>query len=671
MLLGAMLVLLVLGGAGPASAHAALRDTDPADGAVLKTAPRALTLTFTESIGLLDDSLRVLDPDNRRADRGEPRHASGRSDTVQVSLPANATEGTYVVAWRVVSADSHPVSGAFTYSVGKPSPTPVVVSAGPVENRATGSLYDLARYLAYGAAALFIGTAVFLVVCRPPEPGRLRRTLVVGWWVLLAATAVLLLLRAPYESGTGPASAFDPSALKRTLTTRPGEALVARLLLLPVAAVLLLRARKHERPTRVTLGAGAVLGVGLALTWASAEHASAGIQVPVAMTSSVLHLLAMAAWLGGLTALLTLLHRGPLPALTVARFSRLAFTSVIVLTVTGVYQSWRGLGSWATLTETAYGRILLVKLAAVTLLLAAAGWSRRWTGRLVAAEAATESGAEKGTESGAEKGTESGAEKETEVAVKERVPAKVGGAAEAETREDASGAPGGSGTADASGAPGGSGTAEASGAPGGSGTAEASGAPGGSGTSEASGALGRSGIAEASGGPEEPPAEDAHRKALRRSVLVEVAVSVLVLMITTVLTNTLPGRAAAEASTTASSAGAGTVTAASVTNVPFEVGKARGRVQVTLESNRAGDNSVEAIVFGPDGSPAIVPEVRVTFTLASQRIGPLDTRVTDKGGYWGADSFNLPIPGTWEMKVTVRVSEVDQVSETKQVRIQP
>ncbi|MFG2132728.1 copper resistance CopC/CopD family protein [Streptomyces sp. NPDC048751] len=597
MLLGAMLVLLVLGGAGPASAHAALRDTDPADGAVLKTAPRSLTLTFTESVGLLDDSLRVLDPDNRRVDEGEARHASGRSDTVQVSLPAKATEGTYVVAWRVVSADSHPVSGAFTYSVGKPSPTPAVISTGPVEDPATGSLYDLARYLAYGAAALLVGTAVFLAVCRPPEPGRLRRTLVIGWWTLLVSTVALLLLRAPYESGTGPAAVFDPSALSRTLTTRPGQALLARLLLLLCAAVLLLRARKQERPTRVTLGEGAVVAVGLALTWASAEHASAGIQVPVAMTSSVLHLLATAAWLGGLTALLTLLHRGPLPALTVARFSRLAFASVIVLAVTGVYQSWRGLGSWNALTGTPYGRILLVKLAAVTLLLAAAGYSRRWTARLVTAETEKVKEAEVVV-------------KEAEVAVKERVPAQVGGPAEPEGREDA---------------------------------------PGAAKSLEASGP------------------EDAHRKALRRSVLVEVAISVVVLMITTVLTNTLPGRAAAEAST---SSGSSAVTAASVNDVPFEVGSARGRVQVTLQSNRAGDNKVEALVFGLDGSVAIVPELRVTFTLPSQKIGPLDTRVTDRGGYWVADSFNLPIAGTWDMKVTVRVSDVDQVSETKKVRIE-
>ena len=237
----------------------------------------------------------------------------------------------------------------------------------------------------------------------PPDgPRPAPRAAVAGWWTLLGATLALLVLRAPYETGTGPATAFDASAFTRTLTGRPGLALLARLALLPIAAVFAPRLRKRRaRRPRPLLAGGAVFAVALALTWAAAEHASAGIQVPVAMASTVLHLLAMAVWLGGLMALLTLLHRSEVPAAAVARFSRLAFVSVTVLAVTGVYQSWRGLGSWDALTGITYGRLLIAKLAAVVLLLVAAGLSRRWTARLVASEA--------------------------ETVVRERVPERVGG----------------------------------------------------------------------------------------------------------------------------------------------------------------------------------------------------------------------------------------------------
>ncbi|MDQ0386808.1 copper transport protein [Streptomyces sp. DSM 42143] len=590
MLLGAALVLLVLGGAGPASAHAALRSTDPGDGSVLQRAPRHVTLTFTESVGLRDDSFRVLDPGGHRVRTGEAGRADGRSDTARVTLPGRLGEGTYTVAWRVVSADSHPVSGAFTFSVGKPSASTAPVDPGPTENPLTATLHKIARYLAHLAAALLIGTAAFVALCRPPDTAPLRRPLVASWWTLLAATVALLLLRAPYEAGTGPSAVLDVSALGDTATTRPGALLLLRLaLLVPVALFLTRTSRTARRrvPTPVPAAVGAALAVGLALTWSAAEHASAGIQVPLAVTSSVLHLLATAVWLGGLVALLVTL-RGTTDVATVTRFSRVALASVTVLAVTGVYQSWRGLGSWQALTGTTYGRLLLAKLAAVAVLLAAAAVSRRWTAALV------------------DPGT---AVRERKRAP-ERVPERVGG-------------PPGGGEA----------------------------------TPEPS-------------GPVPPPGTvgEAHRRGLRRSVLAEAGVAAVVLGITTVLTSTVPGRAAAEAARTAP---AGGVLPASVTTIPFEIGASgRGTVQITLDPGRTGDNAVQAVVFGPDGSLAAVPELRLSFTLPDQDVGPIDAALVDRGGYWSANSLTLPLPGTWTMRTTVRVSEIDQVSESRRIRIE-
>ncbi|MFH8976388.1 copper resistance protein CopC [Streptomyces sp. NPDC017890] len=595
-----MLVLLVLGlvlgGAGPASAHAALRSTEPGDGTVLERAPRHVTLTFTESVGLRDDSFRVLDPGGHRVRTGEAGHADGRSDTARVALAGELGEGTYTVAWRVVSADSHPVSGAFTFSVGKPSATTASVDTGPTEDPLTATLHKIARYLSYLAAILLIGTAAFVVLCRPPDPAPLRRPLLAGWWTLLGATVALLVLRAPYEAGAGPSAALDAAALGGTVETRPGALLLVRLaLLVPVALLLLRTARgdRHRRRTPLATAVGAASAVGLALTWAAAEHASAGIQVPVAMASSVLHLLATAVWLGGLVALLATLRSSP-DAATVARFSRTALASVTVLAVTGVYQSWRGLGSWPALTETTYGRLLLAKLAGVAVLLAAAAVSRRWTTAWVTA----------------------GARADTAVRahVRERAP------------EPAGGPPGGP-------------------------PARASEPP--------EPAL-----------PEPEPSADvaAHRRGLRRSVLAEAVVAAVVLAITTVLTGTLPGRAA---DGVARAVPAGGVLPASVTTVPFDIGTSgRGTVQITLDPGRTGDNAVQAVVFGPDGSLAAVPELRLSFTLPDREVGPITAELVDRGGYWSANSLTLPLPGTWTMRTTVRVSETEQVSEARRIRIE-
>ncbi|WP_151478929.1 copper resistance CopC/CopD family protein [Streptomyces albicerus] len=644
-LLALLGTLFLLGGAGSVSAHSAVRDTDPREGSVLKSAPEHVTMTFTESVGVSDDSFRVLSPDNRRVNAGDTKHVPGRSDTVRVPLGDNLSDGTYTVAWRVVSADSHPISGAFTFSIGEPSETTASVSAEPAVNPASGALYDIARYAAYAAVALLIGAATFVFACRPPTTAPVRGLLRIGWWTLLVTTVALLFLRGPYARGTGPSTVLDLSLLENTLTSRPGWALLARLVLLAGAAVFLVRHVQHVQqhvghvrtdagpgvgrapdPKPGVLAGGGLLAVGLAGTWAAAEHASAGIQVPAAMTSSVLHLLAMAVWLGGLAALLATLQRSdtPLTAATVARFSRLAFASVAVLVLTGVYQSWRGLGSWDAVLGTSYGKILVAKVCAVVLLLAAAGYSRRWTAQLL------------------------GAERPLTVPVLETVGAARTGVG--------SGSGSGAGVASDTGA--------------GSGTAA------GAGTGDSTPTLRENGSEPATEtGPEPAPEPadgetDARHRSLRRSVLAEVVVGVVVLVITTVLTGTQPGRAETETAAAGSTAPAGQPTA-STTLIPFDVGTpgGQGKVQIVLEPARVGENTVEAVIIGPDGGIATVPEIRLTFTLPSEKIGPIDAQLTNKGGYWGTESLQLPLPGTWTMKVTIRTSDVDQVSESRSVKI--
>ncbi|WP_267716582.1 copper resistance protein CopC [Streptomyces sp. CoH17] len=630
MLLGTVLLLFLLGTAAPASAHAALDGTDPGDGAVLERAPAHVTLTFSESVGLRDDSFRVLDPGGHRVRTGEAGRADGRADTARVALPGRLGEGTYTVAWRVVSADSHPVSGAFTFSVGAPSRSAAPVDPGPTEDPLTATLHKTARYLSYLAVALLLGTAAFVALCRPPDPAPLRRPLVAAWWTLLAATVALLVLRAPYEAGTGPSAALDPAALGDTLTTRPGVLLLTRLgLLVPVGAYLARTARARRGSTWPAAGVGVVLAVALALTWAAAEHAAAGPQVPVAMASSVLHLLATAVWLGGLVALLTTLRasRSAPGAATVVRFSRTAFAAVTVLVVTGVYQSWRGLGSWQALTATTYGRLLLAKVVLVAVLLGAAAVSRRWTAALVTTPAAVREPAR----------------------VPERVPQPAGGGppTEAPRPSDAGPGPGAGAGGTAGGAALGRGSHRRP-------PTEAP-RPSDAGPGPGAGAGGTAGGA-------------ALRRGLYRSVLVEAVVAAVVLGVTTVLTATPPGRSAEGAARAAVPAGG--VLPASVTTIPFRIGASgRGTVQITLDPGRTGDNAVQAVVFGPDGSLAAVPELRLAFTLPDQEVGPIEADLVDRGGYWSANTLTLPLPGTWTMKATVRVSETDQVSETRRLRV--
>jgi copper transport protein len=138
------------------------------------------------------------------------------------------------------------------------------------------------------------------------------------------------------------------------------------------------------RARQVTGAIGVALAIALAVTWSAADHSGTGDQVAVALPADVAHLLAMAAWVGGLTLLAVAVlsvHAASLPeddrAGIVRRFSPVAFSSVAVLAVTGSYQGWRQVRTLDALTGTAYGRLLLIKVAGFILLIALGAYARR------------------------------------------------------------------------------------------------------------------------------------------------------------------------------------------------------------------------------------------------------------------------------------------------------
>ncbi|MFI6857432.1 copper resistance CopC/CopD family protein [Streptomyces sp. NPDC050416] len=663
----------LLAGAGPASAHAAVTGSDPAQGAVVDKAPARISLTFSEQVALSDDSLRVLDPEGKRVDAGKPSNVSGT--TYAVRLHSGLPDGTYTVAYQVVSADSHPVAGAYTFSIGAPSKTSVSVSGQNADDGLVGWLYGFGRYVSYAGFIVLAGGAAFVLACWPRGSGvrPVQRFVVSGWLALTAATLALLLLRGSFTGSGKVADVFDLSLLGQVLQTKTGAALVSRLLLLAAAAlfiaVLFGAYDKREDPQEkrdLTFGlaiGGVVVAAGLAASWAMSEHASVGLQAGIAMPVDVLHLLAVAAWLGGLGALLVALYRAPadapVDASAVRRFSRVAFGSVLALIATGTYQSWRQLGSWSAFTDTRYGLLLLAKIGLVAVLVGVAWISRRWTGRLA----------------------------ETVPAAAEREKAPVGAMADAPGAAMAD-APAGVGADDSAGA-----GADASGdPPGGAESAVTGGDRPGTGTETGSDAgeqpgsepagteraaqLARQRAARDAARQKRLRDADPDRFGLRRSVLAEAGIAVVLLAVTTVLTQTEPGRTVEEAkAATSSSASTSPDTGASgalTLNMPFDTGgkDGKGIVTVDLDPARVGDNEMHVYVERPDGRAFDIPEVKVDFTLKAKNLGPLPV-VPDHlaTGHWSANGVQIPMAGDWKVDVTVRTSDIDEVTVSKNAQI--
>ncbi|MFF7495120.1 copper resistance CopC/CopD family protein [Streptomyces rubiginosohelvolus] len=605
---------LLLAGAGPASAHAALTGSDPADGAVVDTAPKEVTLSFSEAIAVGDDSIRVLDPSGKRADTDtEPKDLSeGSTVRYGVALHSGLPDGTYTVAWQAISADSHPISGAFTFSIGAPSDTTVALPSQEAGGGPVGVVYDIARYAAYGGFVLLVGGSAFVLVCWRGGATALpmQRLVVRGWLTLTAATLVMLLLRNPYTGSGKFADAFDLAGLQSVLDTKPGAALVSRLLLLGAAALFIAvlfgtyARREDEREKKdLTFGlavGGGVVATGIAATWAMSEHASTGIQANIAMPVDVLHLLAVAAWLGGLASLLVALYRTPdIGSAAVRRFSAVAFGSVVVLAATGIYQSWRQVGSWSALTGTRYGQLLILKVALITVLLAVAWFSRRWTGRLTDSAAASEEASEEEPASDSESVS---ADPDPERAAQ----------------------------------------------------------------------LARQRAALTATKKKRIRDADPQRSGLRRSVLAEAAVAVVLLAVTTMLTSTEPGRTEEEAAAGTPSASAPAAGGPVNLKMPFDTGgqNGKGTVRIDIEPGRTGSNDLHVWIDGSDGKPMDVPELKLALTLESKDIGPLPV-VPDRlaEGHWSASAVQIPMAGDWKIDVTVRTSDIDQVTIDKNAKI--
>ncbi|MEU1964124.1 copper resistance protein CopC [Micromonospora sediminicola] len=380
-----LLVTLLLAPATPASAHAVLVSSSPAASAVVPEAPAQVVITFSEGVRKVPGKVRVIAPDGSRADRGEPTFQGAE---VTIPVDPSGARGTYLVSYRVISADSHPVSGAFTYSVGAPSEPPTDTGSDNRANPVTENAVKVAKWVGYVGLLLLVGPALVLAALWPRRlsrrgPGRLAWT---GLGVLAAATVAELWLQVPYTNGGG---LFDVTGagLGDVLGSAYGTTHLVRLGLLAAAAFLLrpLFAGPVGRTDGIIL---AVLGGAALFTWPLAGHAAASPAPAVSVVVDAVHLGGMAVWLGGLVMLAVFLLRRAdereLDAI-LPIWSRWAALAVAALLLAGTVQGLIEVASPTALVDTTYGRLLLAKIVLFALVIGVAAYSRALVRRRVAA----------------------------------------------------------------------------------------------------------------------------------------------------------------------------------------------------------------------------------------------------------------------------------------------
>ena len=349
-------LLLVVAWAGPAGAHARLVSSDPVGGATVAEPPEQITIDFSETIESSFGGIQVFGPDGSRLDAGTPVIAGNR---LQLPIAPITSAGTYTVAFRVISADGHPIEASYTFALAPPvvtttvppAPAPGATDAAPDRGAevATGAADDdpspggddpprpirpvaledagpgtevglwLSRAASYAALTALIGLLAVAAVVLPPDArtgaaARRARQGAKAAATALAATGVLLFTFGLSNAAARPlADVLTGDLLGRFAGTRFGTVVLAQVALALVVLVVLGVVR-HRRGTATALVVAGVAALAPPL-WGHAGTDELGV---LAVANDWLHLLAVTAWVCGLAAVAWLHLRRSEPPLVEA-----------------------------------------------------------------------------------------------------------------------------------------------------------------------------------------------------------------------------------------------------------------------------------------------------------------------------------------------------------------
>ena len=365
---------------GVASAHAVLDSSSPAASAVLSGSPREITLNFNENVESSLNEIRLFDSDRHEVTIGDTHRQEFDPSVVVAEVP-RLDDGLYVVVWHAVSADGHPVNGAFPFEVGAASSGGAdrllqnVLSN--VDNGSPlGNPLATVRFLAFVATMVLVGSVILSWGAAVPAWVSLGRLLRLATVALAVGSLGVLLLQGPYASGRGWGSVFDAGLIGDVMSTRIGIASLARLALAVVFGGLAVSlAHKDGTPWR---NAALLSSLVLVATWSVSGHPSAERMSTLYVPVDMAHLVAVSAWVGGLVALWWVRNDSRDTALA-SRFSRIASVAMPVAVATGVLQGLHILGGTGSLTDSDYGRFLVAKAIIVVLVLVFAARARRRT----------------------------------------------------------------------------------------------------------------------------------------------------------------------------------------------------------------------------------------------------------------------------------------------------
>jgi copper transport protein len=377
-LIAITVALAALTAAPAAFAHAILQESTPSNNSVVRASPKTVSLRFNEAVETAFGSIRVYDCGGGRVDSGKILRPS--KDSVAVTIDRRLAKGTYTVTWRVISADSHPVAGAFVFNVKRANASSCKQVFGAKTPGTIDALFKFARALDFALILLVVGGAIALAIVLRSAAAELRtrmfRILAGLSFGLVVAGALCIVLQGAVAGGFGLSEAFRWDTIHSVLQTRFGHAFLWQIGVSIVVGALALMASRSRRLELLPLFALLLIP-----TISAAGHARTSGALAIFL--DVFHAAAASTWVGGLAfTILGLMLAGddrwPLASRAVPRFSLLAVFSVATLIVAGSLRGYQEVRAFHGLWDTTYGQLLLVKIALVLPLLGLGLYNNRY-----------------------------------------------------------------------------------------------------------------------------------------------------------------------------------------------------------------------------------------------------------------------------------------------------
>ncbi len=351
------------------AAHALPQSAIPPEGTEVATAPKLVEITFGETPDPKLSSISVVNSSGVNVDAGPTVVVPGHPLELEVPLKPTGN-GVYTVTWKTVSeVDGHLATGAYAFGVGVSAASANAHASKAVVSPPPSVLAVVARWLFFIGLMGIVGIASTCLIALRRVPTFAVRSLGAAWCI--AALGVAGVIEAEREAANVGFGALFSTSLGATAVQRCAAIAVTAV----GAGIALIGRGRGERIGIALAGLGAATSM-----WVDVAASHAGAQAPVAVNLLIqwAHIAASGVWIGGLLVLLLGVRGQPsdIKARAVQRFSTTAGIAIVVVALTGTFRAVIEVGSIGQLFSTAFGILVLIKVALFIVLAVLGGLNR-------------------------------------------------------------------------------------------------------------------------------------------------------------------------------------------------------------------------------------------------------------------------------------------------------